>query len=158
MANMIQAVIGSTGYEPFTIVPFNQSSSGPNDCTSDISGFQSGTYGTINGLSSGVYYRNISISQFQSVQNYDLDTENDPICLPAAINPGGSIFALSGTGIENFIDRNFFSRIEMYTNNTIIATYYLDDFVFSTSVNSVQWELTGFSPLFSFGNSFRIYY
>jgi hypothetical protein len=150
MANMIQAVIGSTGFEYFTIVPFVQALEGnPPGCTSGITGFQDGTYGSINGLSSGVKFRGQLILSFQYTQTSEY-LDNPPFG-ECAVGFPTTTLELSGTGLT----RNFISRIEMYSGITLLQTIELSELDFFDFGSTAAWT---YPDEAFFGDNFRIYY
>jgi hypothetical protein len=157
MANMIQGLIGSTGYEPFTIVPFIQSVfSDPPDCFDGIYGYQRSTYGTVNGLTTGARYRSYLIETLVEIEDNEYVDTSGGSC---SIFPPYVSFALRGTGdITGLVTRNFFSRIEFYSGtvlgNTLSVTDF-DDFVVLSDVATWTATNTSFGTTF---DSFRIYY
>jgi hypothetical protein len=162
MANMIQAVIGSTGFEYFTIVPFIQQpleepgGPGPAECISGVAGYQKSTFGTINGTSSGSKYRNFVIRELRG--NYGLEYVDNPPYGECSVTDQSFYFSLEGTGIQNVVDRNFFSRIEFLdANNVVLFRPYYYDFDFSAYTDLVTWT---YLQWYDFGSvtNFRIYY
>lgn len=149
MANMIQAVIGSTGYEHFYITKSSSGSGGGGTvgtCAGTVTeGFISGSLGSI----SVPRYRNMIFQSITTQTKYMWDAENNQCLVDTIIS---SISFNIGT---NVIDRNFLSRIEMYSGKSLLQTIYLSQLIYG---GAGTWSIDGLGTQWIFGDQIRIYY
>lgn len=149
MANMIQSVIGSTGYEHFYITKASSGSGGGGTvgtCAGTVTeGFINGSLGSI----SVPRYRNMIFQSITNVETFIWDAENAQCLTDSRVS---TINFNIGT---NVIDRNFLSRIEMYSGKRLLQTIFLSDM---TYLGSGSWSYNGFANQWLFGDQIRIYY